>query len=240
MKPSLIIRADERTQGSSLKTKSLQILKSTLQPRGFVMLPSDTCYSLATLPNEAEAFTRTNKVLQRAKDPVSLVFTNLDDVEKWTKLTIGSAALLEQFTPGPITVVCQAGPNVPPVFTTKGINSAQNSIGVRISDSQIEREVSNCTEYPLTTVAVRDPQTKEAVTDFDKALDIVEAGIKKAKIQIEWCAIEGGKFYNKHSTVVRVNSESNKVELLREGDIPFTDIEKAYGMLPRRAYSDWI
>jgi L-threonylcarbamoyladenylate synthase len=237
--PDLIVARAQLTTQRALPTRLWQILRGKLLSRGIILLPSDTCYSLAALAVDTGAHDRICTILNRKKEPLSLAFHNMNSVEQWTKISIGLTALLERFTPGPITIVCDAGEKVPVAFTTIGVGSSDRTIGVRIPDSYVERDLACATPYLITTVAVRDPIDNSPIVDFGKALEIVGAGISRLKQPLGWAAIEGDTFSPKHSTVVRVTRAPPKVELIREGAVDFEQIRHAFAFLPARSFEDW-
>jgi L-threonylcarbamoyladenylate synthase len=211
---------DALTPGGALPGWVVQQVRSKLLSRGLVVLPSDTCYSLAALAADDETHDLLNAVLGRGFSPLSLVFPSYLRAQEFIEIDRLSALLFERFTPGPITIVCPATDRVPRKFLTQTIASARGTIGARISDSFPEREVAASTPYPLTTVAIREPGNGAAVRDFSRALEIVEAGT--GRLGIPWGAIAGEILYPNHSTVVEVNQ--NQVRLLREGHIPFDTV----------------
>lgn len=230
-KPYFVIDRLDRTPGGALYSRAVQAVKLCLMRRMFVLLPSDTCYSVATLAVSRNAYADINTLLERNKEPISLAFPDLSRVEEWVNLNNLSAILFERFTPGPITVVCAAKPTLPVEFTTQTIGSKTRTIGVRIPDSIVERQVAGCTRYLITTVAVRNPKDHEVVQDFDCAMEIVGKGMERIG-NPGWGAIEGDVFYAKHSTVVYIAESSREVKLIREGHIPFADIEAVTRFLP--------
>jgi L-threonylcarbamoyladenylate synthase len=224
-RPLFVIDKRRRTDGRNLPTFIVQQVRGTLLHRGFVLLPSDTCYSLGTLAFDENSRKNANAILGRKDEPISLAFSSYLQVQQFVKVGNTTAALLERFTPGPITIVCEARDNVSKEFLEKTIGSLDRTIGVRIPDTRIERDIAGCTQYQLMTIAVRDLDTREPVRDFKRALEIVNLGIEKIG-DVGWAAVEGSdRFHALHSTVVRVGG-SDEVKLLREGDIPFTDIQK--------------
>jgi L-threonylcarbamoyladenylate synthase len=236
--PNFVIKRAERTAGGSLSTSNVQQIRAYLLRNGYILLPSDTCYSVATLANVKSAYNNINTLLKRKKQPISLSFPNFAKVEEWIELNMVISVLLESFTPGPLTVVCNANSKIPVEFTTLTIGSSLRTIGVRIPDSIVERQVAACTKSLITTVAVRDPKTDTIVQNFEHAIKIVERGMKKIG-NPGWGAIEGGEFYAKHSTVVHVTDEAEKVKLLREGDIPFGDVLSISDSIPHWTMEDW-
>jgi L-threonylcarbamoyladenylate synthase len=225
--PILTIKRSDRTLSGSLMTSTLKRIRESMLAYGFVLLPSDTCYSVAALAMDNRVQTNVNTLLNRPQSPISLSFPNLTKVEGSVYLNPVSSLLLERFTPGPITVICNSKPEVPVEITSQVVGSSDRTIGVRIPDSQIEREIASCTRYPITTVAVRDPVTNEAVRNFAQAMVIIQAGMARLN-DVAWvAAIEGEQFYANHSTVVRVPADAGQPVLLREGDIPWEELEAA-------------
>jgi L-threonylcarbamoyladenylate synthase len=222
-RPDFIIEKSFRTEGGALATSFVQKARDKLLKRGFILLPSDTCYSLAALAADEFARKSVNAILGRPDDPISLAFPNYFSVHRLIEVDNTTALLLEHFTPGPITVVCQAKADVSQDFLAN-IASFDRTIGVRIPDSFIEREIAASTDYPLMSVAVRD-DTGKPVQIFRDACEIVSAGTQRLG-SVGWGAIEGDGFYFSHSTVVRVGGV-DKVTLLREGDLLFDHILRA-------------
>jgi L-threonylcarbamoyladenylate synthase len=235
--PQCVIYKGQRTDGGALPTSRVQQVRSKLLGRGFVLLPSDTCYSLATLAVDEAARNNVNTILDRKEGPISLAFSSYLQVQQFVEVDNTTALLLERFTPGPITIVCKAKDVVSKEFLARTIASADGTVGVRIADSYIERDVAASTKYPLMSVAVRDLNTGEAIQDFKQALEVVSLGIERLG-GAGWAAIEGDIFCAHHSTVVRVGGV-DRVELLREGDIPFTWIQDAINGMSGWTIEDW-
>jgi|GEM_PF-2325367 len=222
--PKFIIYKQQRTNGRNLPTSIIQKVRNVLLQGGLMLLPSDTCYSLATIAMDEDGRNKVNLVLGRGDDPVSIAFSTYRHVRQFMEMNAAVAALIEEFTPGPITIVCKARKEISDELLERKIGSFDRTIGVRIPDSRIERDIAGCTEHLLMTVAVRDPDTGMAIQKFEKACEIVKFGIADPEKFI-WGAIEGNQFYGEHSTVVRMQGV-NSVELLRQGDIPFKDIQE--------------
>jgi L-threonylcarbamoyladenylate synthase len=72
-----VIGKDERTRGGSLPGSVLENVAEIIQQGGFVLLPSDTCYSIAAQPPRSEdARRRINTLLGRTDIPISLAFSS--------------------------------------------------------------------------------------------------------------------------------------------------------------------
>ena len=222
--PLFTIGKDERDPQGSLLADDRQRVTEVLLSHGLVLLPSDTAYSVAAIPFSKETRESINTLLKRQDMPVSLAFSTMPSARPWIASNPIVTRLLEEFCPGPVTVVCKAAPHgIPAEFFGKTIASRNRTIGVRIPDSVVERDIAAATPYPVTTVAVRDLATDDVIASFENALDIIESRIGLIDCP-EWCAIEGDIRYGQHSTVVEVTGDGTRLRLIREGDIPFTRI----------------
>ncbi|HEY9863110.1 MAG TPA: Sua5/YciO/YrdC/YwlC family protein [Candidatus Obscuribacterales bacterium] len=244
IEPNLKITRKDLTDSGAIFTSAMQHIKNCLSLGGFVLLPSDTGYSVAALAKDKEVRRTINTLLERKlTDPISLCFANLAMVEEFICLNSVSASLLETFTPGPITVVCNVKENLPKELTSEVAGSDDRTIGVRIPDSFIERNVASWfTKYTMTTVAVRDPlDNNKIVKDFEQAIKIVKKGMENENLRnIMWgAAVEGKEFYANQSTVVHVTGDAEKLKLVREGDISFEKIQSALGITPFWAIEEW-
>lgn len=240
--PDQILDSRSIARNGGLLTGALQDVRRKLLKGGFIVLPSDTCFSLAILPRDSNIPNLVNRILGRPQGPISLAFSDINHAwPTWVHMTPAAQQILESFTPGPVTVVCRAANALPLPFTTGPIDAPMGTIGVRIPDSIIERTVSRCTDFPITTVAIRKPDSGEPVRDLKTAIEIIKAGLAKGP-SIGWMAIDGGDFYGSHSTVVDATSGSPGaagVRLIRDGDIPFVSIEATLGYLPKATFEDW-
>jgi len=221
--PSLVVGRDDRDAQGRLRPEHLEAVCRVLQDRGFVLLPSDTAYSIAAWLRTERTRDAINRMLQRPDEPISLAFPSVAVVQRWTTRNTVADRLLERFTPGPITVVRPASRLVPADLTNKAFHSQNRTIGVRIPNSVEERQVAGATGNPVTTVAVRNLTSEAPVTSFAEAVDIVRAGIATIG-GAPWCAIEGEIRYQRHSTVVEVLGDDGDYRLIRPGSIPEEEI----------------
>lgn len=237
--PDFIIDRSQRTPGGALPATAIQQIQRTLMNGGCVVVPSDTCYSLG-MRAARNAHDRINTILNRPKNPISLAFHSVLAIEQVVELDDVSYALLQRFTPGPLTVVCaarEAFAKDAPEFLTSTISSPLGTVGVRIPDSWIERDVAACIPQPLTTVAVRENGDGKEVRHFDRAVELVAKGISGVG-RLPWGAVEGDVegdgFYSHHSTVVEALPDGpTRLRVFREGDIPVEVLEAAAQLVPR-------
>jgi L-threonylcarbamoyladenylate synthase len=225
LEPVFVINSDERTRGGALSVANLNRIAEILLSGGFAVLPSDTAYSVAAIAVTGSTRTTINRLLRRGNLPVSLAFPSLPAARRWFMPNPMVEKILATYCPGPITVVCPGSLDQPASFYSEAVHGPDLTIGVRIPDSIVERDVSAATGYPITTIAVRDLTTDDAVTSFEDALAVTEEGVGVIG-GAQWCAIEGAGFYKAHSTVVQVSADGH-LTMYRKGDIPYEEIQAA-------------
>lgn len=225
--PSLVVRRDDRDAGGNLRPEHLEEIGRTLQASGFVLLPSDTAYSIAAWLDTAQIRDNINTMLNRDDDPISLAFPSLDLVQEWMEPNRIAELLFKRFTPGPITVVCRASRLIPAEVTEEAWRSQNRTIGIRIPNSAEERQVAEARRTPITTVAVWNA-SKHPVTSFTEAVEIVQAGMERIG-GAPWCAIEGEIRYADVSSVVEVIGEDGNYRLIRDRAIPGSEIQACIG-----------
>lgn len=228
-KLKFIISKEDRTNEGSLKNNAIRRISKHLSNGDFVIVPSDTCYSIAASMNNETIYKKINTILNRNDDPISVAFPSFRVAEKYAHLSYQERGILEKYTPGPITLICSIHDEKDREKIGFVTRVKDNTIGIRIPDSRIEREVAGSRDYPISTVAIRDTNGK-IVQDLDDAIDIVLQGIENLEEPVGIGVIEGDNFLNKHSTVVKVLN--GKIDVLREGEIPFNDIEDLFNSFP--------
>jgi L-threonylcarbamoyladenylate synthase len=223
--PSLVVRRDERDVQGNLLPGHVTEFRRVLRAGGFVLLPSDTAYSIAAWLHSTQARRQVNDLLNREDEPISFAFPSPEVVRRWIAKNDTADRLLKRFTPGPITVVCRASPLVPAVVTRDLMGSLNHTVGVRISSSSEERQVAGIGASVITTVPVLDLQqkTKPPVASFDEAIARIRARVD-AFGGAPWCALEGELQYPRTSTVVEVLSRSGSYAIKRPGVISEEEI----------------
>jgi len=222
MNPKFIIGLSDRNSADVLSNAQLERIKEIIENGGTVLLPSDTCYSLAAKPSVG-MFKTLNRILDRENMSMSLTFSSMSEAKGCIDMNNAVRDILEKFTPGPITVVCEAKKELREMFMRMA-NSNDGTVGVRIPTSQVERNVAGATiNRFITTVPVKD-EHKIPVKNFQQAIKILTSSMKKNHFE-DWAAVEGkdDSFSNKLSTVVRVEL-MYEVSLIREGEIPMDNI----------------
>lgn len=222
-----MIQRGERDVQGALLPDHLTEIRQVLDAGGFVMLPSDTAYSIATWPRTSETRRRVNELLDREEsEPISLAFPSSAVIRTWSAPNAVADALLDCFTPGPITVVRTAARLIPVAVTRDLLGSLNHTIGTRVPNSVEERQVADVGLSPVTTVPVRDlsAERRGTVTSFAEAMTTVRDR-SEAFEGAPWCAIEGDLLYPRTSTVVEVLGSGGSYTIRRLGVISEEEIQ---------------
>ena len=83
---------------------------------GVVVFPTDTVYGIGCRALDAAALGRLYSVKRRpAEQPVVLLVADQAEAERWAALDVTAMDLMEQFWPGPLTLVLRAKAGMPQV-----------------------------------------------------------------------------------------------------------------------------
>ncbi len=231
------------TFGDSLTYGHLRKVCYALERGGLCVLPSDTCYSVAALPSRIQVMNNLATLLpDKAFEPIPLAFGSLSMVRKYVKLTGKDIRAIDEFCPGPLTLVCQ----MLDLHVTKSLGillHTDNTIGVRIPDSPVERQISSELDMPITTCAIRDDR-QHPVQNFDDAVSIMRERCAKTPKQMYLVAINMTRIkYHDHSTVVSVQTRlasPYKIHIYRPGVIDPETIENTMKIEASfRELEDW-
>lgn len=110
-----------------------------LKNGGVIIYPTDTIYGLGCdifQPKAIEKICRIKNVLPQ-KAQLSFVCYDLSDLSKYTKgISTPLYRVLKEHLPGPYTFILPASKEVPKILQSK-----KNTIGLRIPDNNIAREI---------------------------------------------------------------------------------------------------
>lgn len=233
------------TFGDSLSYEHVRRIRSTLRDGGLCILPSDTGYSLAGLPFRRTVVSNIRSILGKADQPIPLAFGSLKQVERFVNLTPEDERVIDKYCPGPVTLVCELRKDLADP-TANGISETLHTVGtvgVRIPDSPVERQICIEIDGPLTTAAIRYPASEAIVQDFDDAFDLVLSRMKAIEIG---CLVVGIKMarikYSDHSTVVTVEPNLAAPYVIREyrpGVVGTSEIQDTIRRLSWSDFEDW-
>ena len=136
-----------------------------------VVYPTETVYGLGADALDSEAVDRVFEAKGRPRsNPLSMAVPDVESAAQYADLTDRERRFVREFLPGPVTVVVEAGDEVPDELT-----AGRDRVGVRIPDhetalSLLERvapitatSANRSGEPSVRRIAVLDPEIREAV-----------------------------------------------------------------------------
>jgi len=186
--------------------KAIQQAVEVLQKGGVIIYPTDTVYGIGCDITNQKAIERVCQIrgLRPDKSNLSFICYDLTDISNYTKpFDTAVFRVLKKALPGPFTFIFNASGQVPKLLSSK-----KKTVGIRVPDNNIVREIVKELGRPIVTSSIHDEDDIiEYSTDpeliYEKYQDLVDI------------VIDGGYGGNVASTVVDLTS--GEFEIIREG-----------------------
>ena len=201
-----------------LTTEITDIAKAAkiIQEGGLVAFPTETVYGLGADAMSPEAVAAVYEAKGRPSDnPMIVHIARASDIGQLTPmLSADIVAIIENFWPGPLTIVVRKKPEVPD-RTTGGLDT----VAVRMPDSKPALDLINFSGCPIAAPSANlsgspsPTRAKDVIADLDGRIDAIISG-DDCRVGIE-------------STVLDLTSEVPTI--LRPGIITAESIEAALG-----------
>lgn len=186
--------------------KHLNTIIECLKDGGVIIYPTDTVYGIGCDINKNRAVERVCKIkgIKPEKSNFSLICYDLSHLSDFTKhVSTPVYKVMRKALPGPFTFILEANSSVPKLFKHK-----KNTVGIRIPDNNIVREIVRLLENPILSSSVKDEdELVEYTTDpeliyekFNDKVDII---------------VNGGYGKNEASTIV--DCSDGEFNIVRQG-----------------------
>jgi len=187
---------------------SKRILKivECLNAGGVIIYPTDTVYALgcSLLHQKAVEKVALIKGIKMAKANFSLVCYDLSHLSEYCKpIQNATYKLMKKSLPGPFTYILNANNNVPKLFKSK-----KKTVGIRVPDNNIPRDIVKEMGNPLISTSVHD---EDEILQYTTDPELI---YEKYKNRVD-IVIDGGFCNNVASTVVDCTQE--EPEIIRQG-----------------------
>ncbi|MDR1406449.1 MAG: Sua5/YciO/YrdC/YwlC family protein [Tannerella sp.] len=216
------IRQKDLTGDGDIPSQYKERIYNFLSGKGLIICPSDTCYSVATMCKFDDMGDTLNTILERDDMPFSVAVNDMKTISKYVVEDNSQVfnKLLDWFTPGPITCI---GVIIRECRDFCKIIHAEkdDTVGVRIPDSKIERTIAEIANCPITTVPVKMGKSTP-IKDYNEAVCCIGKSIEEKGLteKVKVAGIETTlSFVEKLSTVVRVDSTVRELQIVRPGYI---------------------
>ena len=172
-------------------------------------LPTDTFYGLAVDPVNLHAVEQIYEIKTRARHkPLSLLLGETEQAYELARDLDGAFdALVEQFWPGPLTIIVKAGSRLPLRVTANTGN-----VAIRVPEAAIPRAIVNELGLPITATSANLRNMPECTW----------AGCVRDQLgnQVPLIVDGGPTAHSIPTTIVDLSSGSTSWQILRQGAIP--------------------
>lgn len=177
-----------------------------LHKGGIVVYPTDTVYGIGCDLMNRRAVERLCQIMdiKPQKLDLSFICTDLSHISDFVKrLDTSEFKILKKLLPGPFTFIFESSSQVPKI-----LNVNKKTVGIRIPDHPIPRDLVRLLNNPLITSSIKDDDTiKEYTTDPEEIFEDF-----KHRVDL---VIDGGPGGNVPSTVV--DFTSGEPVVIRQG-----------------------
>lgn len=186
--------------------KELLRVVAILRDGGVIIYPTDTVYGLGCDITNKKAVERVAKIkgLKPERANLSIICHDLSHITDYAKhIDNRTFRIIKRCLPGGFTFILNASNNMPKIFMMK-----KKTIGIRVPDHIIPREIVRLLGNPIVTTSIRD---EDDIIEYSTDPDLIH---EKFEHLVD-CVIDGGYGNQMPSTIV--NCTDGETEILREG-----------------------
>lgn len=184
--------------------REIEKVVSALRDGGIVVYPTDTLYGMGCDALNVRAVEKICdlKGINPQKSNLSIICNDLSAISEYARVDTPTFKLMKRNLPGPFTFILPTTSSLPKIYKNK------KTVGIRIPDNPVIREIARMLGNPVLSTSVKDEgEEVEYTTDpeliHEKWSDIVDV------------VIDGGFGGIEPSTVV--DCTSDEPEIVRQG-----------------------
>lgn len=185
--------------------KRMNQVVDCLRGGGVIIYPTDTVYSIGCDLMNPKAVARVAQLkgLKPEKANFSLICFDLSHISEYARIETPDYKLMKKSLPGAFTFILNASSKVPKIF-----KSNKKTIGIRVPDNSIARELVRLLGNPLIATSVHDD---DEVLEYTTDPELIH---EKYNQQVD-IVINGGFGNNEASTIVDLTTGAP--EIVRQG-----------------------
>lgn len=160
--------------------KEIDRVVKVLQDGGLIVYPTDTVYAIGCDALNVRAVERICRLkeINPQKANLSIICYDLSNISQYAKVSNAHFKLMKKNLPGPFTFILPTNSNLPKIYKNR------KTVGIRVPDNSIIREIVRQLDNPVLTTSVRDEdEILEYTTDpeliaekYENDVDIVING----------------------------------------------------------------
>jgi tRNA threonylcarbamoyl adenosine modification protein (Sua5/YciO/YrdC/YwlC family) len=185
--------------------RKIQQVVEVLRQGGVIIYPTDTIYGLGCDIFNARALERVKRIkgLKGKGLNLSFICSDLSHLSEYARqVDTPTFKLMKRALPGPYTFILESSSRVPKI-----LNASKKTIGIRVPDNNIPREIVKELGNPIITTSIHDDAIHEYATDpeviYDEFKNLVDI------------VIDGGYGHVQASTIIDCTGDEPVV--VREG-----------------------
>lgn len=186
--------------------RQIRIVVDCLNDGGVIIFPTDTIYAIGCDIYKQKAVDRVAQIkgVRKEKANFSFICHDLSHLSEFSR-PIDNAVykLMRKNLPGPFTFILSANNNVPKIFQSK-----KKSIGIRVPDNNIARDIVLALGNPIMSTSVHDD---DEIIEYTTDPELI---YERYQNQVD-IVVDGGYGDNRASTIV--DCSGIEPEILREG-----------------------
>jgi len=186
--------------------RKIKQIVDILEKGGVIIYPTDTVYAFGCSLLNKRAIERLAKLKDSKMKNAnfSVVFYDLSSLADYTKaIDRPTYKILNKNLPGPFTFILEASARIPKLFETN-----KKTVGIRIPDNNIVKEIVRELGHPLVTGSLHD---EDAILEYSTDPDMI---FERWNNMVD-AIIDGGFGKNEPSTVVDLSG--GELEIIRQG-----------------------
>jgi tRNA threonylcarbamoyl adenosine modification protein (Sua5/YciO/YrdC/YwlC family) len=186
--------------------KHIRQVVDLLEVGGIIIYPTDTVYAMGCdiKANKSIDKIARFKGLNPENPDLSLIFYDMSQLSEYTVIRDNTIfKLLKRNLPGPFTFIVRANNQIPKLFKNK-----KKTVGIRIPDNPIVKELVKELGRPIITTSIHDP---DEIIEYTTDPELIHEKFR----EFADIVIDGGYGKNEASTIV--DCTGDEPEIIRQG-----------------------
>lgn len=198
-----------------------RLASRALKEGGVICFATETVYALACDASNDLAVQKLYDIKKRdLNKPISVMVNNLEAAKEFLELSKSEEKIAKKFMPGPITLVLGVkNCNTNKLRVSKFLNGNKNNLGLRIPNHKFSLALLKDFGGIMAATSANFSQ-KEPAVKFSEAFDCFGGSVD--------LIIDGGVCHGKiSSTVLKIKSFNNEINIIRKGIIDIESLNEA-------------
>ena len=185
-------------------SKEIDRVANILKDGGIIIYPTDTVYAIGCDALNVRAVERICRIknINPQKANLSIICYDLSNLSQYVKVSNLHFKLMKKNLPGPFTFILPTNSNLPKIYKNR------KTVGIRVPDNNIIREIVRVLGNPVLTTSVRD---EDEILEYTTDPELIA---EKYKNEVD-LIIEGGYGGIEASTIIDCSNEIPVI--IREG-----------------------